>query len=199
MTDELKQFLSTNKELFKINNFKEILRLASSANIRAELLDFLFNTVHINPLNYMDEVPGDFFYRTVIPTIEIPSNIKVIKQNGIRRCETSTILIKSSDTKLEEGAIKELDSLNTINFPEGTTVIPKATCVNCRNLSRVNLPVSVKRIKTGCFENAADNLRIVTPYRENKADKLTIPSDEVEFYRAHLRFTHAPKEVNNEV
>ena len=141
MTDELKQFLSTNKELFKINNFKEILRLASNTNVRNELLDFLFNTVHINPLNYMDEVPGDFFYRTVIPTIEIPSNIKVIKQNGIRRCETSTIIIKSGDTKLEDGAIRELGNLNTINFPEGTTVIPKATCVNCYNLSRVNLPV----------------------------------------------------------
>ena len=86
-----------------------------------------------------------------------------------------------------------------MNFPDGTVVIPKNICNACSSLIRVNLPESVKRIKNGCFRNADDNLKIVTPYRENKIDKLTIPSDELDFYKKHLRFTHAPKEVNNEI
>ena len=199
MTDDLKQFLTANKELFMRNNFNEIFKKIDAITLKTELLEFLFNTVHINPLNYMDVLPSGFFSRTVIPTIEVPSNINSIKYNGISECEASAIIIKSGNTKLEDGAIRNLNNLATMNFPEGMVTIPKSICENCRTLSRVNLPVSVKRIKPYCFTNTPENLKIVTPYRENKADKLTIPSEEIDFYKAHLRFTHAPKEVNDEV
>lgn len=199
MEDATKQFLTANKELLIRNDFNSLFRKIDDNRLRKDVIEFLYNTAHINPLKYMDTIPEYFFGTATIPTVEIPANIKLIKSWAFTGNDVKNVIFGGSDIEMEKQAFDSCYGLSTVTLPEGMKNIPERLFNSCRNLKRVNLPKSVLRIRPGAFDNCAPELRIVTPYRESKIDKLTIPSNEIDFYKEHLRFTHAPKENADEI
>lgn len=197
MSDELKEFLTSNKNLFVRNDYAAIVKklLSSDGYLLTELLEFLINTVHINPLEYMTEIPEGMFKGVEVPTIIVPENVTRINSWGLANNKAKNVIISNPNVELQRGFLSG-SAITSITLPEGLKLIPQEAFRNCSNLSRVNLPKSVLRIKPSAFEYTDANLKIVTPYREAVSEKLTIPSSEVDFYKEHLRFTHAPKEEN---
>lgn len=196
MLDTTKEFLRENKNLLMNNDFTRLFEKAPNKRTRADVLDFLYNDAHVDPLKYMKEIPNGLFMGTHISTIKVPENITSIATDGIAYCEVVNLIIDSAFTRINRRALAFNGSLTTVSIPDGTKIIPENTFEDDYSLSRVNLPKSVLRIKANAFEGCDTNLKIVTPYRESVSEKLTIPSNEIDFYKEHLRFTHAPKEEN---
>ena len=73
--EQLKTFLSNpnNQELFKDNDFKT---LYSRLDYSSPDLTKLLNSLDIDPLDYLDHIPGWFLAYTEIKSINIPDNIK---------------------------------------------------------------------------------------------------------------------------
>lgn len=201
MTDELRNLLKSNQDLLKKNDFEKLLQLSVRSGLEEELLDFLYNNANIDILKFINTIHGRMFYETNIPSLIIPANIKKIEDQGIYGCGVVRLAIENPDIKMEPGAIWNNPSLQVVNLPEGMNSLPSAVFQNCMNLKKVRIPASVTRIGARCFRDCNDDFVIVTPYRENTRDKLIILQSEVEFYKKHLRFTHAPKnvEVENEI
>lgn len=196
MTDELRNFLKGNQDLLKRNNFKSLIERAG--DLRPELIDFLYSQAGIDVLNFMTEIPKGMFKETSISQIIVPDNIEKIDDLGIWNCGVVRVTINNPNIKLTPKSIYNATDLQLVNLPEGMKAIPSEFCRACYGLKKVRIPASVTRIGARAFSECSQDLIIVTPYRENKRDKLVVPQSEIEFYKNHLRFTHAPKNVEVE-
>lgn len=197
MTDELRNFLKGNQELLKKNNFKSLIEKAAVNDLRPELLDFLYGA-GIDVLNFMTEIPKGMFKETSIAQIIVPENIDKIDDFGIWNCGVVRLTINNPNIKMTTRSVNNAGELQVVNLPDGMKAIPAEFCRSCWKLKKVRVPASVTRIGARAFSECSQDLIIVTPYRENQREKLIVPQSEVEFYKNHLRFTHAPKNVEVE-
>ena len=196
MTDTLRQFITANQKLFERNDYDRIYKDVPS-RYRAELTEFLFNGPHINPLKYMSGTITAYLFGTanIQGELVIPKNIKVMENNALSGVTAPSLVIDSPDVKMGNYLLSD-SYFNKISLVDGIKSVPKGFCRNSVT-AQVYLPESVTRIKNDAFENCPDSIRIITPYRDNPANRLIIPKGEIEWYRKHLRFTHAPKEVED--
>jgi hypothetical protein len=197
MTDILRQFITASQRLFERNDYDKIYKDVPS-RCRAELTEFLFNGPHINPLEYMSGTMPSYIFgkATIQGELVIPKNIKAMENNALSGVTAPSLVIDSPDIKMGSDVLSE-SYFNKISLADGIKSVPKGFCKYCSVTSQVYLPESVTRIKNDAFAECADSIRIITPYRDNPADRLIIPKGEIEWYRKHLRFTHAPKEVED--
>lgn len=199
MSDELRNFLKANQDLLKKNDFATLIRKAGS--LRPELIDFLYNKANIDVLKFLNEIPSSLFEGTNIASIIVPQHINKIGRQGIFNCGVVRLAIENPNIQLPSDAIVANSELQIVNLPDGLKSLPSGFCSSCENLKKVRIPASVIRIGARAFTNCNDDFILITPYRENQKDRLVIPQSEVDFYKKHLRFTHAPKnvEVKNEI
>lgn len=195
MTDNLKNFITGCKELFMRNNFNEIYKKADKADLTGELTQFLYNDAQLNPLQYMDSTVDYMFVGITLKNeLRIPSNVNHI---DIRNLTAPGIVLEARDSDPELLSITRC-SLNKVVVGPGISKLSKYFCNKCYSLGRVSLDASVKRISDGAFSGSGD-VKIVTPYRSNPADRLIVPKSQIDWYREHLRFSHAPSKEESEV
>lgn len=191
MTDELKQFLIDNKPLLVRNDFDTLYkRAASNYGLCKQLTEFLYNVAKIDPLPHMATITQPMFQGiTLNQQLVVPKNIKMnVTDNCYIRNLTVPILVLECDLA---GSAIIRSSIDKIIYKGTSVKVPKdfLSNVNCEKLI---LPDTITRISSGAF--LGFNGKIITPYRENPEKRLIIPKNEIDWYREHLRFTHAPKE-----
>lgn len=200
MYEDAVTFLRNNRSLLTQNNFVQ-LRERCSDRLWPEVYDVLINN-DVNPLTYeeMTKIPSYFFWGVRgVRKLIVPKNISKIDASGIANCDDLvSIYIENPNIRLEEGAINYLDNLQALNFANGMTSIPKFKLNEVPNLKIIRIPESVTRIAAGAFTAIPDDCVIVTPYRKSISKKLNISEAELDFYKKHLRFTHAPEDVEVE-
>lgn len=188
MTDELKQFLLANKALLQRNDFDGIYNKIKGydRSVNKELTDFLFNIAKLNPLTYMTTIPDRMFMNVKLNSeLFIPKNIKSGK---IYSAQIPSVKFAANPGEVRFGAC----ILDTLRIDEGITRIGSQFVYGCE-VKKIILPESVTRVGSDAFDINNDDYKIITPYRANESDRLVIPRSEIERYKKHLKFTHAPK------
>lgn len=162
------EVLTNNSELLKSSNYEELFKKINPA-LRAHVYQFLIEELSIDPLPEMDTIPSNMFTYYHTPKLVLPDNIKILEAEAFKACE-----------------------IDKIKIGDGVRQIP-SKCFASSSTTQVFLPESVIKIASGAFDSS-DIQMIVTPWRESRREKLSIPSNETDFYKEHLRFQHKPKD-----
>lgn len=191
MTDELKQFLIDNKPLLVRNDFDTLYqRAARTSGLCKQLTEFLYNVAKLDPLPHMATIPKLMFLGvTLNQQLVVPKNIKMnVTDDCYIRMLTAPVLVLECDLA---GSSIMRSSINKIIYKGTSVKVPKdfLSNVNCEKLV---LPETITRISNSAFSGFDG--KIITPYREDPEKRLIIPKNEIDWYKEHLRFTHAPKE-----
>lgn len=191
MTDELKQFLIDNKPLLVRNDFDTLYqRAARTSGLCKQLTEFLYNVAKLDPLPHMTTITRAMFLGvTLNQQLVVPKNIKMnVTDDCYIRMLTAPVLVLECDLA---GSSIMRSSINKIIYKGTSVKVPKdfLSNVNCEKLV---LPETITRISNSAFSGFDG--KIITPYREDPEKRLIIPKNEIDWYKEHLRFTHAPKE-----
>lgn len=125
----------------------------------------------IIPNNVVEIGKTAFYNCTSLTSIEIPSSITHIGIAAFRGCGLKHILIPAS-TSLEEypysdsylnGVFGSCDSLQSVIFAEGTTVVSGGAFCRCMNLVNVQLPNTITRIEAFAFKDCSNITSLVIP------------------------------------
>lgn len=196
MTNELKQFLVDNKNLLTRNDFDGIYKKAISelqSALIKELTEFLYNLAQVDPLKYMSSIPQRMFFGVVLSNeLVVPANIK-LDSLSIKSMAVPTLRLQCDlVSKCIVGC-----SFNNVIIDSEISKIPSNCFYSC-TIEKVRLPETVLRIGNDAFGEIS-SVKIITPYRDNPQKRLIVPKNEVQWYKDHLKFTHAPKESEEEV
>lgn len=193
MTDELKKFLTDNKNLLIRNDFDSLYKNCR-AELTTELNNFLFNVANINPFDYMSTAlekvlnGGDFKKELIIP-----KNI-TLRSSRIFALSAPSVILQCNPVPRTF-----IDcNIRIIRIADGVTKIP-SYFLRKVEVEKIYVPKSVSRIGNEAFEGCSSTVKIITPYRDNPQERLIVPKNEVGWYKEHLKFTHAPKENEEEV
>lgn len=108
------------------------------------MITSMFQEAGIDPLDYMDVIPEDYFMEHGFPGYyKVPRNIK----------------------KIKNGAFEFTDGLEEIYCPEGLIEIGMLAFHNCEDLKDIYLPASLKLIAPGCLsQQKRKGLTIHAPF-----------------------------------
>ena len=96
------------------------------------------------------EIEGSAFDGTNITNLKLPSNIKKI--GGRAFANTKNLLKVTIPKTIEEASnIFEDSALEEITFEEGLEIIPQHICRNAKNLKKINLSSTLKKISFNAF------------------------------------------------
>lgn len=162
--------LSQRQKQLEKNDFDGIFASLDNGT-RSDVYEFLVNELGIDPIPYMTKIYKGMFFGTKRGKLILPENIEAIEPLSFSGAE-----------------------IDSVKLPEGIKTIPTKAFYNC-TIKRIFVPESCKSFGQNAFDsmNNSDFI-IVTPWRESKFDKLSIPKSEVDFYKGCLRFQHKPKD-----
>ncbi|GAB1224382.1 LOW QUALITY PROTEIN: hypothetical protein ENUP19_0198G0001 [Entamoeba nuttalli] len=86
---------------------------------------------------------------SVLISIKIPENLKMINGRNIENRDINEFIIPSSITKLGEYCFCAYYSLQSINIP--TSKNRRTLFLLCESLTSINIPTSVSKIGYECF------------------------------------------------
>lgn len=95
---------------------------------------------------------------TDLSAVVIPGTVTSIGAYAFARCtELTALSLPASLTDLGEGAFYGCTKLAAVTFASNGALetISKSTFMNCSALTAINIPSSVKAIKTGAFQNCS--------------------------------------------
>ena len=135
VSDIVKDFLLKDhvKECIEDNRFDRLYEASvvffvSSTDI-GELTQVLY-AAGINPLSYMNQIPGSFLFRSDISSFSIPSHIKHI-----------------GSLAFSESYLREL------RIPQGVETIGAFVVESCPYLQKLTLPSSLQSVEPTAFRN----------------------------------------------
>lgn len=174
ISEELKKFLEDNKDLITSHKYKE---LYEKANCEIRLftgnLTELLYAANINPLDYMDEIPDFFFYKSDIESFNIPKHIKKIGDDAFNNCKNlKNIFIPNSITSIGVSAFMDCIDLKSITFEDDSNIqyIKKWTFWNCATLENIILPDTIKIISIWAFDGCSSLQTITLPSTLERID-----------------------------
>lgn len=89
-----------------------------------------------------------------ITNVKIPYNVKEIKKNAFRNCNSLTsIRIPDYVTTIYENAFRNCKNLESVEIGSGISTIPATVFMNCEKLTSVFIPKSVTSIDVTAFTN----------------------------------------------
>lgn len=149
--EQLKAFLSnpTNQELFKNNDFKT---LYSRLGHNCSSLTKLLISSDIDPLDYLDHIPGYFLAYTEVESVSIPDNIKRIDSNAFNGCTSLTgVTIPNSVKSIGDYAFWMCSNLTDVIIPDSVTSIGDDVFGACTGLTHITLPKTLTDISRYAF------------------------------------------------
>ena len=162
ISNEVLTFLRSARfqELLSKNDFDAVYAAANTGPVRNKVgeLTALFYEADINPLNYMDEIPGFFLFKTNIKSFKILQHITSIGGSAFYYCSNLTsVIIGNSVTSIGEMAFSFCKNLTNITIPDSVTSISEYAFWNCSNLKEITYKGTVaewRRIKkAGAFDS----------------------------------------------
>lgn len=154
---EIKAFVEEYIYLLDNDNYEEFYRQALSYfsnydNIVANvgMITSMFQEAGIDPLDYMDIIPEDYFIEHSFPgDYKVPKNIKKIKN-----C-----------------AFEFTEDLVELYCPEGLLEVEMLAFHDCEDLKDIYLPASLKIIAPGCLsQQKRKGLTIHVPFGSHAED-----------------------------
>ena len=100
--------------------------------------------------------------KTLITSIEIPGNVKVIGDGAFYKCTSLTsVTIGNSVTSIGDGAFYYCTSLTSVTIPDSVTSIGRYAFSYCSGLTNIIIPNSVINIGTIAFNHCTNLENIV--------------------------------------
>lgn len=135
IAQEIKAFVEEYIYLLDNDNYEEFYRQAVSYFLNHDtivanvgMLTSMFQEIGIDPLDYMDVIPEDYFIEHNFPGYyKVPKNIK----------------------KIKNGAFEFTEGLESLYCPEGLLEIAMLAFHECEDLVDIYLPNSLKSIAPG--------------------------------------------------
>lgn len=94
------------------------------------------------------------FDESGITTFKIPYNVKEIKKNAFRNCNSLTsIRIPDYVTTINDNVFRNCKNLESVEIGSGISTIPATLFMNCEKLNAVLIPESVTSIDVTAFTN----------------------------------------------
>ena len=172
----LEEFIETYIEDMEQGRFDLVYTLAYTALPSVAAITSLMYKIDVDPLQYINYIPRDFYARFNIKTFEIPNNIKNIQRNAFGMSAIKTIHIPAGvkdiaasaflgcydlvkvtfddNSQLKElgaGAFQDCIELTQIELPESLEVIHRSAFYGCDVLRKVTLKSGLKVISTEAF------------------------------------------------
>lgn len=181
-----REVINKYQSLLKDDRYDEIFKRCSEAEART-LLDFLYNQVGINPLEFMTFIPNKFFYGMNIKGVTIPNTITTIGNSAFESSTIQDVYMSDSVVDMGRNVFRGCSELVKIRLSKGLTEIPDGTFANCTNLTKIFIPDAVTFIGRDAFENC-NNILIGANFRKDPNNKIQFMKSDIEFYKQHLRF-----------
>lgn len=109
MDTKLKKFIEDNINYIEDNNYDIKTGLyfqAYLSNIRGGELTKLLDDVGINPLDYLDYVPWQFWAYSKCTSVEVPEGINTIGTDAFYMSDIKTVMLPSTITMLGEASFR---------------------------------------------------------------------------------------------
>ena len=154
---ELQDILQENAELLNKYNFKQLYDIANKALMYTSMyisdLTYLLMVAGIDPLNYMYEIPNEYFaYNNDLISIDIPGNIKSIGSYAFGNCRGLTsVTIGKGVTSIGDHAFYYCRGLESITIPDSMTSIGDFAFEGCSGLTSITIGNNVKSIGWDAF------------------------------------------------
>ena len=160
ISEKLRDFLLRNDvgKLFTDDDFESLYKKAAGISrsdpdrcFVAELTQVLY-AAKIDPLQYMDYIPGEFLRASDIKRFIIPDHIKRIGKSAFHACDAlKDVDIPGSVKSIGSSAFSLCESLTSINIPDSAVSIGRYALYNCGGLTEVIIPDSVTSIGDGAL------------------------------------------------
>lgn len=174
---ELKKFLLKNMELLKNQDYQALYEQLPE-NDRSYFTTFVYTKGRKDPLKYMKTIVPGMFRRVQMDNLVIPANIE---SGTIVGLTAKKVIVKNPLNGKLRINFKSC-SIDKLILEDGIRSIPDNFC---EGANFIKLPKSVLRIGKNSFIDADI---IATYRRDDRAEKLVIPTTEIDFYKKRLRW-----------
>ena len=160
---DVKDFLSKNKNLINKSDFTSLYELASKERFYGESISqmtYLFYEIGIDPLQYMNFIPETFALNLNLPitTINIPDNIESIYPRAFEHTNAVKVIapanLKTAPLFAISWAFADCDDLIEADFSKCHSYeeIDKYLFANCSKLKIIKFPENLYSIRLGAFQ-----------------------------------------------
>lgn len=126
-----------------------------------------FQQVWVKKINIPDgvrEIPMSTFQHAGLEEIELPGELKIIRQNAFWDCtDLRTIAIPDSVELIEQNAFGECTGLSKITIPDSVYEIDSLAFTHCSNLSDISFGEGLKTVWANIFDYCVSLERIQFP------------------------------------
>lgn len=186
MAFDVRGFLEGQRGLLRQNKLQDVLANCSYL-YRGEVSGALLN-LGVDVFKYLHKVPDYCFSHSDISSIKVTENVESIGNNAFYECtRLKNVEIEDGVSMIGESAFKDCASLTSVTLPDTIDRIPAYCFSGCTSLAELYIPESVKIIGLNAFEGC-NSIKLLTPYREKRVDKLRVKSNDEDFFRSHLQF-----------
>ena len=146
--------LERYKELLNRNNFKTLYDTIYSElfnsiyGVSIGNITYVLMCANINPLDYMDEIPAQYFMDcNNLVSIDIPNSIKSVGDRAFEDCKSLvSVTIPNSVTSIGMHAFEGCKNLTSIIIPNNITEISYSAFFDCEKLTSIIIGNHVKTI-----------------------------------------------------
>lgn len=154
----------TNQELIRKRDYKTLYDKLDNNNIMPSQITRILLKSGINPLEYMHEIPHDYYGGlSESNNVEIPNNIMAIGNSAFRESGLVEINIPNSVTVIHEYAFSKCKNLKSIAIPDSVKSISRCVFGQCDELTDVKLSNNIKSIPMALFYCCKNLKSIIIP------------------------------------
>ena len=156
----IEEFIETYIEDMEQGRFDLVYTLAYNALPSVARFTSLLYKIDVDPLQYINYIPRDFYARFNIKKFDIPNNIRSIHRNAFGMSAIKTIHIPAGVKEIGANAFHGCYNLTKVTFDSNSQLkeLGDGVFQDCLELTQIELPDSVEVIHTKAF-NGCDVLR----------------------------------------
>lgn len=166
ISDNLRNFISSNLELVNKDNLDELYSKAKVQLIAADygMLSYILYESGINVFDALSMFPDYLFCFSPIKEVHIPNKFKHISRSAFRGCGVlEKVTLDRGIETINENAFNNCYLLEKINFPEGLVAIYNSAFLKCFMLEKVDFPESLKFLGRHAFDECSSIKKIYLP------------------------------------
>ena len=148
------EFINKNEKLIDANQWNTVYDNAQIDIFNNyEIGEFTVHLIEadIDPLEYMNRIPGAYLCSTFTYEFRIPDNIESIGPYAFANTDIKEITIPKSVYDINNYAFSECDSLEVVNIQSGLKLLYSGVFSSCYNLKQINFPATLTEIGINCF------------------------------------------------
>ena len=162
----LQDVLQRYEVLLNTNNFKTLYDTIYSElfnsiyGVSIGNITYVLMCANINPLDYMDEIPAQYFMNcNNLVSIDIPNGIKSVGDRAFEGCRSLiSIIIPDGVTDIQDGAFAYCSELTNITIHDSVKHIDNYAFNQCAKLKQINYVGTIKQWNSILKDNNVDKI-----------------------------------------